>query len=488
MYIRKLTIENFKGFEGNHVFDFDKNLVFFVGDNNCGKSTTFESIEFLRSGLPANKSVGDITNKKTKGQVSVIAELHENIKSVINDFSETKYLKYVFEEDGVEKLIIKRSSEEKTIKQDGKDRNLNIKTITLWNSETKQFENPAGIDTVFRTLFESQFIWADTNPEDITDFGATKICGRLLSSTIGNFFDTSQWKKFKEIFDETFATGDDNFSKRTELLGKKITDIINSQYGQADVSFKFELPDASSFIKTGCIDIDDGSGVTSSKDKGTGMQRALALALIQIYADLLTKHPEDPEKLKPLFLFVDEPETFLHPYAQEKLLNALMVISVNRQIFVCTHSPYLLRSFNKNNHILYVFRKNDTSNSAQPSKDLDLFQASSPTWGEINYFAFGLLSPEFHNELYGFLQARAIDENGQNEKCDLFDKYLDAHGIQSDLDWIHEKPSGDIKYKVPLQTYIRNSIHHPENTKNIPYTHEQLGQSIEKLIEILRVK
>jgi putative ATP-dependent endonuclease of the OLD family len=487
MFIRELTIENFKGFKGKHEFKFSKNLVFFVGDNNTGKSSVFESIDFLKTGLPSTKNLKDVKNKNSADHVAVTVKLQENIKSVITDFSEAKYMKYVFEEDNQETILARRTSEVSKVKQGNKDVELNIKKITLWNPETKQFENPSGIDTVFKTLFETQFIWADTSPDDVTDFGSTKICGRLLTGAIGNFFDSQQWGEFTEVHEKTFHSGKDSLTSRTKDLEKQIQNIISDQYGAANISFNFQLPEVTSFIKSGGINIDDGTD-TSSKDKGTGMQRALALALIQVYADTLSRHPEDPSKTKPLFLFIDEPETFLHPKAQHKLLEALNKISEIRQVFVTTHSPYLLQSFNKGNHMLYTFSNKIKTNQASPSNSLALFGNSSPTWGEINYFAYDLCSVEFHNELYGFVQAKAISIDEKNEKIRNFDEYLNTFGIPSDLDWIHEKVTGDETYKVTSQTYVRNCIHHPENKKNAPFSQDQLKISIEKLIDVLKAK
>ena len=40
----------------------------------------------------------------------------------------------------------------------------------------------------------------------------------------------------------------------------------------------------------------------------------------------------------------------------------------------------------------------------------------SPSLNEVNYLAFGDISEEYHNELYGYLQAKAIDEDSENEK------------------------------------------------------------------------
>jgi hypothetical protein len=37
------------------------------------------------------------------------------------------------------------------------------------------------------------------------------------------------------------------------------------------------------------------------EEKGSGMQRSVALALLQVYADELTKHPEEGGLKKPFF-------------------------------------------------------------------------------------------------------------------------------------------------------------------------------------------
>ena len=163
MFIRELRIENFKGFKGSHTLKFGKNLAFFVGENNSGKSTVFEAVDFLKSGLPSTKGVEDIRNKGSDDPVSVEVKLQEDIESVIQDFSEKKYLPYVYQEDGVDTMRARRSSEETIVEQNKKEVKINIKKITLWNPSTKQFENPTGIDTAFRSLLETQFIWADTN-------------------------------------------------------------------------------------------------------------------------------------------------------------------------------------------------------------------------------------------------------------------------------------------------------------------------------------
>jgi putative ATP-dependent endonuclease of OLD family len=486
MFLRELTIENYKGFKGTHAFEFTKNLSIFVGNNNTGKSTLFETVEFLKAGVPTGKSLSDIQNKDSKDPVTVTAKFQGDIKNVISDFSQAKYLDYVFDDDGVETLLARRTSKTYKIKQNSKDVEINIKKIVLWNRVTKQFENPSGIDSVFKTLFEAQFVWADTNPDEISDFGATKICGRLLTAAVGDFFNTEKWENFTKVHEDTFHGVDGSLASRTKALEEDIQRIISEQYGISRVKFNFRLPNPTSFIKAGAINIDDGTD-TSSKDKGTGMQRALALALIQLYAEELCRHPEDPLKRKPLFLYIDEPETFLHPTAQTKLMEALNIISSVQQVFVTTHSPYLLRAYYPAEHALYSFSKESGANKATPSSALALFGKSSPTWGEINYYAYGMPSVEFHNELYGFIQAKAILIDTDNEREKEFDSFLVSKGLVQTKNWIREKGGiAQSPQAFTLQTYIRNYIHHPENEHNSKHTPEELEQSIKELILLVQ--
>ena len=136
-----------------------------------------------------------------------------------------------------------------------------------------------------------------------------------------------------------------------------------------------------------------------------------------------------------------------------------------------------------------LFSKNKGMNKVDAGKKFDLFGLSSPTWGEINHNAFGVLSFEFHNELYGFIQAKAILEDEKYYKPIDFDAYLfdkSNKAIKIDQRYKHLKSDKSvIEYPTTLPTKIRNIIHHPENTNNTKFTDQELKNSIESLISIL---
>lgn len=98
---------------------------------------------------------------------------------------------------------------------------------------------------------------------------------------------------------------------------------------------------------------------------------------------------------------------------------------------------------------------------------LEGFETSQKSYAEVNYEVFNIPSSDYHDELYGYL------EDMDKSKLDDLDKTWD---------WINEK--NNKTEKVSLPTYIRHSIHHPENTSNKKFTPEELQKSIEILKEL----
>lgn len=484
MYISKIKLHNFKGYKGDHEINFDKGVNFFVGDNNCGKSSVFEAIDFIRTKKNRDEV---ITKTELEGEDFISIEIEfvgDDLESLVQTEALKKYQSYLIDSNGVKSLRVMRSSEENEITQDKKTKKLSIGNVRIFNPTTNQFENPTGVDNTITALFDAQFVWADTNSGDISDFSKTKICGKIINVITKDFVKSPTWEKFRESHKEAFGDGKDSIATTLKPVETKLASIISEQYGETEVKFKFSLPEIESFFKTGNIDLSESGIETKSEEKGTGMQRALALALIQVYADISATNGEGTSK--PILFFIDEPETFLHPQAQNKLLDALEKISSKSQIFIITHSPYLLKKYKKDTHSMNVFSKDKGLNKVEPGKDFDLFGISSPTWGEINYYAFGVLTVEFHNELYGFVQAKAIVEDEKNYSEVEFEKYLISIGFTQDQTYIRLKKDGSTVTEArTLPTRIRNIIHHPENTNNTMFSQDELKTSTESLIKLL---
>lgn len=290
---------------------------------------------------------------------------------------------------------------------------------------------------------------------------------------------TSEYRDFQDSFNSVFNNPNSELRQKIAVVEQKVQHIFTEQFGQAHIHFRFDELKIDSFFKSASIFIDDGVDIPMS-EKGNGMQRSVALALLQVYAEELA-HDEEQGQTKPFYLFIDEPEICLHPKGQTKLFEALLEISKTKQVFLTTHSPYFLVTPHLNNVGLFIFRKDGISNTVEDAS-LEKIFPWSPTWGEINFKAYKLPTVELHNELYGRLQ----DKNGKFSERD-FEQWINAQGIQFSKYWTRVNSDGTVRqpYPVSLQTFIRNHIHHPENRQNTLYTEDELKQSIEEMIGLL---
>jgi hypothetical protein len=217
--------------------------------------------------------------------------------------------------------------------------------------------------------------------------------------------------------------------------------------------------------------VDDGAGETSLTIKGTGMQRAFALALIQVLAQVTRGGKASGT---PLILLIDEPETWLHPRAQLQLGKALATIAKTDQLFLITHSPYLLRHYDKDAHRVIVFSGKGGDAKVSVQDEMGVNRAGRPSWGEINYRAFGVTSDEFLDELYSLAEAHS--KNASQHVSD----FLQQQGLPTSKN----RRWKDQDHPLTRPEYVRHSIHHP-GTENPPHTPTDLAYAIEDLLRVL---
>ncbi|WP_439327799.1 ATP-dependent nuclease [Lonepinella sp. BR2357] len=481
MFIKSLCLSNFKGFIGdNHKLNFKipdgltagSGLNIFVGENNSGKSSVFEAVNFLRNGIKEDEAYlikSKLEDGSQSNNASVELTFCGNIENAITYFVQTNK----------QTAFTNAITNEKELKA---RRNTNsCKKLELWDSVNQEYSNPNGIDAPFKALFETNFIWADTNPSSEATFGSTTLCGMLLKEIAQAHINSDEYKEFQSSFNKVFNNPKSVLRKQIAVIEQKVQDIFTEQFGQAEIRFKFDELKIDSFFKNTSIFINDGVDIPMS-EKGNGMQRSVALALLQVYAEELAHDPEK-NQTKPFYLFIDEPEICLHPKGQTKLFKALLEISKTKQVFLTTHSPYFLATPYLNEVGLFIFRKNGVNNVVE-NASLDKMFPWSPTWGEINFKAYKLPTVELHNELYGVLQ--------QESECfseKEFENWLNGKGVSFGKSWTREKdgmPKNPMN--VTLHTFIRNHIHHPENQtmQAYPYTEDELQQSIEEMIKLLK--
>lgn len=486
MYIKSMVIENFKGFHGAQRIDFNipdgategSGLNIFVGENNSGKSTIFEAFDFIKDSTrkdPAsliNKSSPTVTFEEFSTEIIYTGDISTAVNAHIQTNKTRSFLNCIYSDSGQETFKVKRSWNIHSPED--------IKKINFWDNTTQSYSNPAGIDAPFKKFYDNNFIWADTNPSDESKFGASTICGSLLKEIAIGHTSTPEYQAFQDSYHALFNNPASELRNKIAQIENRVQDVFSSQFGDANISFLFEELQIENFFKTASIVIDDGVSVPMN-EKGHGMQRAVALSLLQVYAEI-SANAANASVSKPFYLFIDEPEICLHPTGQKKLLDALMTISKTKQVFVTTHSPFMLISSHLKNAGLFIFQKSNQSNTVTRADTSPMFPWS-PSWGEISYRAYNVPTVDLHNELYGYLQ-----EQNNLSNIPAVDQWLNSQSIALNKTWIQEKGGIPQQPKqTTLQSFIRNHIHHPENVtmQSNRFTQTELKLSIDQMVHLI---
>lgn len=239
-----------------------------------------------------------------------------------------------------------------------------------------------------------------------------------------------------------------------EKLSDKVTDHIKKVWPNHPVKIKFQINNMLlSFL------IEDEKVRYKSK---TTLQRSDGFR--QFISFLLTISAESStNKLSRSLLLLDEPETHLHPKAQEYLKDELIKITKNKEnniVFFATHSNYMIDKDQMGRSYRVIKQGNIKTK-------IEKIKSASSSYAEVNYEVFDILSSDYHNELYGYLE-------------DIDKTKLDA--IPKTKTWINTKTGAT--GPVSICAYIRHSIHHPENTRNSKYTNDELEESVKIMRDI----
>ena len=492
MFIKELQIKNYKcfkdkTFENLAVPNGEKGsgLNILIGENGNGKTTFLEAINYLT--LNSYSVENKLSISDFQAPIEVVADMDKYNCSSSIDF----YSKWHFESCGIEFSAESRKS---------KERNKLLSSAFNCHSWFKIASQYIDIDDNSKKDVDSRdklFSNSRIQNGGINIFYFDKNRNRQVSTgnyktTFEKILDDLNWKFRKNlntlkqenilqnIDGEYFQT---IWSILKESPGNKTTKDLKEFFNNDDYQdLKIDLlpllqPFENAFF---AIRKKDELKQVLIKDLGSGIEIILTLLLLKNIAQV--------SKGEIIYL-IDEPELHLHPKAQKKLLELLLEEAKDKQIFISTHSPYMFQGAIGAGAKLSIFKKNDTDIQIidARSDDWGIFGRYSPTWGEINWNAYDLPTVEFHNELYGFIKAKARDREDKKDYSENdFEKYLTEKGIAQDKPYVRSKKNGIAKEQSrTLPTKIRNIIHHPENTNN-SFTEQELRTSIKSLISLLK--
>lgn len=481
MKLSRIEIQNFKGYRGNVVLNLSHDLNYLAGENNVGKSTLFEAVTYVRDGGKDldNELRNNFSNENDEVFVQITfsgMDLEKSIDAFVPKKSDA-LKEYIDKSQRIPTLILKRSSKPGVWMSKNKEKSIDPGTLTLYNPNNNVWENPSGIDAPLKNLFQVIWIEADGSAADEVSLKSSGIIGKILDVISDEFKNTNEYKAYEQAHDIAFSQLQ---SLVAPEIDDKLTEILQDQYGQGiKTRLNFSSPNIKSLMLNASLLVDDGAE-TEFYDKGHGLQRSVALALIQLQADRLQKtETVDDEQVKQLVIyFIDEPEVYLHPRGQRKLRDALVALSERHQVIIATHSPYMLDAYNDQNQEIFVLQKHaNTVNFVNQNARLGNLGVS-PTTAEITYVAYDIPTYEFANQLF----EKLTQEYGKSKIIDVDKKFIEHANNPTKKKWTHN----NTEYNA-LISYVRNYYHHAGSTDNVAPTEVEIKQAIDEMISEIQL-
>lgn len=527
MKIKSVTIENFRGYQQKTVVSFG-NLTAIVGRNDMGKSTIMEALDiFFHDGKGLIKLDKDDINKTGKNlgnndvKISVcFTDIPESV--VIDATNETTLAdEYLLNKDGcleVSKTFMNASttSVKVAIKANHPTNPLCADLLLKKQATLSSLIENLGVkcEDKRKNACLRKAIWNNYSSSDELKLEDIEIDVNSKEGDIKAIWSKLQtYLPYYSLFqsDRKNSDGDNEIQDPLKEAVKQIVNDADLQekldYVATKVREKLQEvsnltlekikemnpevanslhPKVPSTQDLKWADVFKGLSITGDEDipinkRGSGVKRLILLNFFRAEAERRQKEA----KSQHIIYAIEEPETSQHKDHQRILVDALKALSENNgvQIIITTHSSDIVKQLD-----FKQLKVVCESNGIKSIKDVQKKSLPYPSLNEVNYLAFGDISEEYHNELYGFLQAKATEENPSNCKEKDFDKWLKNHGCTKSMKWV-KMIKGVVQPAVQttLETYIRNFIHHPENGQNQKYSNQELKDSINEMKKIAKL-
>jgi predicted ATPase len=492
MFVRSLHIKNFRCFAELSLDDLNvpngspaSGLNLLIGENGNGKTTVLEALNLLtQSSYTAGNvlDVGDFAD--IADDIVVEYTSHAQFRCKMPPTYHGAY----YDADG-----LYFSAKLRTQKSPGRLLSSPIQASSRFKSLTSKYKNTKGEEAGAIPAFARTYSDDNIEGDALNVFYFDKNRSRHLSqgtykTTFERICDDLNWRFVKEINSDPkkkqalvdSLTGDFfALAKDTAQAGagQKVADELADFLD--DPRYKSLRLDLVNYLRpfaNGMLAVreDDSLSQIMARDLGSGIEIILAL--------LMLKGISGASKGTIVYL-IDEPEAHLHPKAQKQLLKLLVEEAKTKQIFLCTHSPYIFKDAFPTKPGMFVFRRDTHSDIEVVDANLASFGHLpwSPSWGEVNFSAFDLPTVELHNELYGYIQ-----EETRSATLAAVETYFASKGLSANKTWTRlGGGTAQAPENVTLQTYIRNAIHHPENTLNATYTEDELRESSTAMMALI---
>lgn len=496
MKLTELKLKNFRGYKDTTSIIFD-NLTTFVGKNDIGKSTILEALDlFFNDNKGIVKLDKNDINKQAildgEDTIEISAcfdelpnitldatyETQLNEEYLLNSSNQLEIIKrypkagsakvfikaYHPTNENCKDLLLKKNTELKAIikSEHIQCSNLSINAImrrSIWEhyctdlclsevelditkGETKQIYEKLQSALPLYSLFQADRKNSD-NDSEVQDPLKEAVKQILQDDTLKS--------QLTEIASEIESKLQEVANRTLEKLHEMNPEVANSLNPIIPPAESLKWSDV---FKNVSIAGDDDIPINK---RGSGVKRLILLNFFRAEAERRRYERNSSS----IIYAIEEPETSQHTKQQCLLINALLTLAEipNTQIILTTHSANIVKALSFNN--LRLITTNGTTKSISPVLQ---GQLPYPSLNEVNFLAFNETSEEYHNELYGYIEAEG--------KLNTF------KSTQPTVSYTKQLHSGTRTEQITLTEYIRHQIHHPENTSNPRYTLTQLEHSI----------
>lgn len=503
MKIKSISVSCFRGYAETVNIEVD-DLCVLVGKNDIGKSTFLEALDiFFNEGKGCIKIDRDDINKTALAAgnncIEIAVEFESLPDSILIDATNETTLaaEYLITDSGTLKIIKRypNAGKEKVFIEAVHPTNERCKDLLLkTNAELKKILDEQELECEDRTKNAAlrNAIWSGQDDLQLDEYEI-----EVAKSDAKNIWD--QLKSYMPLYtlfqsDRKNSDGDSEVQDPMRLAVKEILEDAEIQAGLAQVaetvksrldqvatrtleklremnpeianSLDPKIPDPASLK---WADVFKNVSISGDEDipvnkRGSGVKR---LILINFFRAEAERRKQDAN-LPNVVYAIEEPETSQHPEHQRSLIDALISLSEpdNSQVLLTTHSPEIVKRL-QFEHILLIAGQN-------PGEIYKVYEQELPypSLNEVNYLAFNELSFEYHNELYGYIEAEGALSTYKAGK--------------PEREYNRQNKGGEItQQSIVLTEYIRHQIHHPENIHNVPFTDDELRESIDAMRDFI---
>jgi len=459
MFIKKITIRNFRLFPSDKDFEIDNintpdgtnegsGLNVFVGENGSGKTALLDAFALpILEYKTENFRVDNFNDTSKKIEINIYSKEEFEVDGTMPKGS--------FKANGFSFEAGVRSKESKTYLSSIVVNDQKFIRVDPSKPKDNSPDLRVNVNNPFKgkRFSENDVLFLDRN--------------RLFQTRSGNF-NTTRFDRLMEDFSyqylkkatiENLNDDLDSKIKKDKVENKFLSQAVQKFQEISGSQIKLDFLDNYEPFKNAFFAArKDNNQQISLNNLGSGYEMIFAL----LYSFYLAQ-----QSGKQLIVLIDEPELHLHPRLQGKFVEFLLEFSKKAQIILASHSPLLVKqlSFNEKVKISVI------ENNGQQVSEIDKRVLPYISANETNFLAFNLATEEYHNELYEELKSM----HGEDKKYKPFDNdfFVTEKGEPKNSPWMGNQN------EVSKHTFIRNQIHHQKENGKTEYG--VLKASIEKM-------